>query len=297
MNMQERLRAYNEMTEKALNRCLSPLETVAYQKIYDAVKYSTFAGGKRLRPALLLEFCRICGGELENALPFAAALEMIHTYSLIHDDLPCMDNDDLRRGKPTNHKIYGEGMAVLAGDALLTRAFETALNPGNARSLPLAATLRAAFLLARAAGMDGMIGGQVLDLESEGKRLELPDLIALQNLKTGCLIKAACTIGCVSAGCTDAQLIAAAETYGGKLGLAFQIQDDILDVEGDSAALGKTTGKDAKSEKSTFPALLGIHKCRERVRSLTREAVDAAAAFEDASFLAELAESLMARDR
>ena len=297
MTYQERLASYCALTEAALARYLTPEESCAYATIYDAVKYSALAGGKRLRPALLLEFCRVCGGRRDDALPFAAALEMIHTYSLIHDDLPCMDNDDLRRGKPTNHKVFGEAMAVLAGDALLTRAFETVLDPENTKGLPPAATQRAAFRLARAAGMDGMVGGQVIDLESEGKHVPLERLTQLQALKTGKLITVACTVGCAVGGCADAALYAAAEAYGGKLGLAFQIEDDILDIEGDAAALGKTTGKDEKSQKSTFPSLLGLDTCKRRVRELTGGAVEAARAFPHSDFLIELAESLVSRDR
>lgn len=297
MNIEEQLSYYQELTEKALKSFLESEKYCTYRTIYDAVKYSSFAGGKRLRPALLLEFCRVCGGETENALPFAAALEMVHTYSLIHDDLPCMDDDEIRRGKPTSHKVYGEGMAVLAGDALLTRAFETVLNVANHKKMQSTDVLRATFLLARAAGMDGMIGGQVIDLESEGKQLELSELMELQALKTGCLIEAACTIGCICAGRTDADTLNAARTYGTKVGLAFQIEDDVLDIEGSSAALGKTIGKDAQHAKSTFPALIGLHKCKERIRELTREAVDAVQIFDDPSFLVALATKLVSRDK
>lgn len=297
MNLEERLKQYTAMTEDALKHHLSCDESCAYKTIYDAVKYSALAGGKRLRPALLLEFCRVCGGDIEKALPFAAALEMIHTYSLIHDDLPCMDNDDLRRGKPTNHKVFGEGLAVLAGDALLNRAFETILDPRNTQGLAADAVLRGANQLARAAGMDGMIGGQVIDLESEGKTITLERLMLLQQLKTGCLIRAAAVIGCLLAGKSDGRTLQAAEVYGDRLGLAFQIRDDLLDIEGDRAVLGKSIGKDAQSEKSTFPALLGMERCRAVIEQLTAEAVDAVAIFQDHAFLTQLAQSLASRNR
>lgn len=296
MNIEERLNQYATMTEDMLTHMLSCDENCAYKTIYDAVKYSALAGGKRLRPALLLEFCRVCGGDIQKALPFAAALEMIHTYSLIHDDLPCMDNDDLRRGKPTNHKIFGEGMAVLAGDALLNRAFETVLNPRNTQGLEADVVLRAANQLSRAAGMDGMIGGQVIDLESEGKTISLERLMLLQQLKTGCLIRVAAVIGCLLAGKSDGRTMQAAEVYGDRLGLAFQIQDDLLDIEGDSTVLGKSTGKDAQSEKSTFPALLGMERCRTAVEQLTDEAVGAVEIFQDHEFLTQLARSLALRN-
>ncbi|MDY3618520.1 polyprenyl synthetase family protein [Agathobaculum sp.] len=293
MTMKERLDADIAMIEPALSRYLSEEQHAGYDVIFEAVKYSALAGGKRLRPVIALEFCRLCGGDVEQALPFACALEMIHTYSLIHDDLPCMDDDDLRRGRPTNHKVYGEAVAVLAGDALLTRAFEVA---GEANGVPAETTLRCIRILGRAAGMNGMIGGQVLDMESEHQKIALDRLMLLQKLKTGCLIHAAAALGCTVAGKTDDKTLSAAETFGNKLGLAFQIQDDLLDIEGDSAVLGKTIGKDEKSEKSTFPLLLGASKCRELVRSLTEEAVFALNGLGSDRFLADLAYSLIGRE-
>ena len=292
MTMKERLEADIALIEPALARYLSEERQAGYDVIFEAAKYSALAGGKRLRPVIALEFCRLCGGDVQAALPFACALEMIHTYSLIHDDLPCMDNDDLRRGRPTNHRVYGEAVAVLAGDGLLTRAFEIA---GGADGVPAETALRCVRILGRAAGMNGMIGGQVLDMGSEHEKIPLDRLILLQELKTGCLIHAAAALGCTVAGRTDEKTLAAAQTFGNKLGLAFQIQDDLLDIEGDSAVLGKTTGKDEKSEKSTFPSLLGAEKCRELVRSLTDEAVCALNGLGSDSFLAELAYSLIDR--
>lgn len=279
--------------EQALEAYLSGENGEGYDVIFKAAKYSAMAGGKRLRPVILLAFCRMCGGETENALPFACALEMIHTYSLIHDDLPCMDNDDLRRGRPTSHKVFGEATALLAGDALLTRAFE--ISSANAEKLPAETVLRAIGYMAQAAGMTGMIGGQVLDMESEHKQIDLETLQRLQRLKTGRLIRIAAVVGCLAAGKDDADTLRAAETYGDKLGLAFQIQDDILDVEGDAATLGKSVGKDEKSEKSTFPSLLGMEECKRLVTALSGEAIDAISTFPDSAFLGKLTGSLIGR--
>lgn len=294
MTMQERLASYAALTEEGLRRWLTSPNEAQYPVIFEAARYSALAGGKRLRPALVFEFCRLCGGEPEQALPFACALEMVHTYSLIHDDLPCMDNDDLRRGKPTNHKVYGEATAVLAGDALLTRAFETALNRAATAGLDAETVLRAAKALADAAGMDGMIGGQVIDMEAEHREIGLDRLLLLQELKTGCLIRAGARLGCIVGGATEEQL-AAADRYAAKIGLAFQIEDDLLDIEGDEAVFGKPIGSDAASGKSTFPGLLGAEECRRMIRRLTDDAVEALDAFEDAGFLRELAESLVQR--
>ncbi len=294
MTLQERLKTYAAMTEAGLQNYLTSANEVYYPVIFESTRYSAMAGGKRLRPALVLEFCRVSGGEIEKALPFACALEMIHTYSLIHDDLPCMDDDDLRRGKPTNHKVYGEATAVLAGDALLTRAFEVALDRANTASLDAETVLRAAKTLADAAGMDGMIGGQVIDMDAENKQIGLDRLLMLQQLKTGCLIRCAAHMGCIIGGATAEQL-EAADAYAAKIGLAFQIEDDLLDIEGDEAVFGKPIGSDAASGKSTFPGLLGADKCRQMIRNLTDDAIAALDAFEDRTFLSELAESLTSR--
>ena len=294
MTMEQRLAAYAEMTEKGLEKYLQSPNEVNYPQIFEATRYSALAGGKRLRPALVFEFCRISGGDPEKALPFACALEMIHTYSLIHDDLPCMDNDDLRRGKPTNHKVFGEATAVLAGDALLTRAFEVALDRENTAELDAETVLCAAKALADAAGMDGMIGGQVIDMDAENKQIGLDRLLLLQQLKTGCLIRAGARMGCILGGATAEQM-EAADRYAAKIGLAFQIEDDLLDIEGDEAVLGKPIGSDAASGKSTFPGLLGAEECRSMIRRLTDDAIESLGAFEDSSFLRELAESLTSR--
>jgi geranylgeranyl diphosphate synthase type II len=292
MTFSEQLQADIALIEPALERYLSGETGEGYDRIFEAVKYSAMAGGKRLRPVIVMEFCRLCGGDVQKALPFACALEMIHTYSLIHDDLPCMDNDDLRRGRPTCHKAFDEATAVLAGDGLLTRAFEVA---ACADGLPAQTVLQCVRLLARNAGMNGMIGGQVLDMGAEHRQVSLDELRLLQRLKTGCLLRVACELGCVIAGRTDSSTLDAARQYGEKLGLAFQIQDDILDIEGDAATLGKTIGKDARDEKSTFPSLLGVEKCRALVQSLTDEAVQQVAALGGSAFISELAYSLIGR--
>lgn len=292
MTFSEQMKADIAQIEAALAQYLSRETGEGYDRIFEAAKYSALAGGKRLRPVIVLAFCRLCGGEADKAMPFACALEMIHTYSLIHDDLPCMDDDDLRRGRPTCHKAFDEATAVLAGDGLLTAAFETA---AAAKGLDAEAVLRCVRILGREAGMNGMIAGQMLDLGAEHRRISLDALNLLQSLKTGCLLRAACELGCTAAGCTDARTLEAAREYGEKLGLAFQIQDDILDIEGDARTLGKTTGKDARDEKSTFPALLGLEACRALADRLTGEAVAALDRLPGNGFLTELARSLTGR--
>ena len=292
MTFSEQMKADIAQIEAALAQYLSRETGEGYDRIFEAAKYSALAGGKRLRPVIVLAFCRLCGGEADKAMPFACALEMIHTYSLIHDDLPCMDDDDLRRGRPTCHKAFDEATAVLAGDGLLTAAFETA---AAAKGLDAEAVLRCVRILGREAGMNGMIAGQMLDLGAEHRRISLDALNLLHSLKTGCLLRAACELGCTAAGCTDARTLEAAREYGEKLGLAFQIQDDILDIEGDARTLGKTTGKDARDEKSTFPALLGLEACRALADRLTGEAVAALDGLPGNGFLTELARSLTGR--
>ena len=292
MSWQQQLKEDVTRIEAALERYLSRETGEGYDRIFEAVKYSALAGGKRLRPALTLAFCRLCGGNTEKALPFACALEMIHTYSLIHDDLPCMDDDDLRRGRPTCHKAFDEATAVLAGDALLTAAFETA---AGAQGLSAETVVRGVQILSRAAGMNGMVAGQVLDMGAEHRKLTLEELNLLQSLKTGCLLWAACELGCVSAGKTDAETLAVAHEYGEKLGLAFQIEDDILDVTGDAAVLGKSIGKDARDGKSTFVSLMGLDACRTRAAELTEQAVAAVEQRDTDGYLAALARSLTGR--
>ena len=264
-------------------------EDLPQKRLFDAMRYSLLAGGKRIRPVLTLEFCRICGGDWQSAVPFACALEMIHTYSLIHDDLPCMDNDDYRRGRLTNHKVFGEALAVLAGDGLLTAAFETA---ANAPADP-AVTVKAIRILSEQAGELGMVGGQVLDMDAEEQELTEQGIYDIQRRKTGALIQAACQIGVVAANGTQQQLDAA-KTYAQNLGLAFQIRDDMLDVLGDAAKLGKATHVD--ENKNTFVRLYGIGACSKMIESETKTAIEALACFENSEFLVEMARQLALRE-
>ena len=289
MKFEEQTRVYREMIENYLASIYAPFESEPQKPIFEAANYSLLAGGKRLRPILALEFCRVCGGEPEKALPFGAAVEMIHTYSLIHDDLPCMDNDDYRRGRLTNHKVYGEGMAVLAGDALLTDAFSVATRA----KLPEPGKIGEAIgILSECAGSLGMIGGQVLDIMSEKRQCTKQEVLDIQSRKTGKLIIAPCVLGVIAGGGTEAQKEAAAR-FAALLGLAFQIRDDMLDVIGSQAELGKATGMDA--DKNTFVRLYGLDKCGELVERYTQEAIAALDAFEEKDYLVALAKSLTDR--
>lgn len=264
--------------------------------VAEAMAYACADGGKRIRPVLTLEFCRLCGGDSAAAMPAAAAIEMIHSYSLVHDDLPCMDNSPLRRGKPSTHAVYGETMALLAGDGLLNLAFETILSPKNRGSLSAEGVLGAASALADAAGIDGMVGGQVIDLASEGKEIDLATLEALQRGKTAALLTAACVMGARVANATPAQE-EAARAYGENIGLSFQIIDDILDVTADAAKLGKPVGADAENEKVTYVSLLGLDEARRLAQQRTADAVAALSVFgDDADSLRQLAEALLHRD-
>ena len=265
----ERLEEHRARIEDWLHACFQ--DCAPRGNLYDAMRYSLLTGGKRLRPVLVLEACRLCGGAVEDALPFAGAIEMVHTYSLIHDDLPCMDDDDLRRGRPTNHKVFGEANAVLAGDGLLTAAFETMLAPGQ--KLPPERVLEAAGILARAAGGRGMVGGQVLDMAGEGRALGLTEVEELQRLKTGALIRAAVEMGCAVAGGAEEQREALCR-YADCLGLAFQIQDDILDVTSTAEELGKPVHSEEKNNKVTYVTLFGTEKAAEQVEELSEKAID-----------------------
>lgn len=285
------LNDYNEKIEAAVNLYL-PSEDSSYKTVTDAMRYSLLLGGKRIRPVLLLEFFKASGGKGDSAMPFAVALEMIHTYSLIHDDLPCMDNDDMRRGKPSNHKVFGGDMALLAGDGLLTHAFFVASKTEN---IPAERIVTAMGELSGFAGYRGMVGGQVIDLESEGKNADTAVIEELNLLKTGGLLRAAAKIGAILAG-ADQSRINAADEYGKALGLAFQIVDDILDVSGDEASLGKPTGSDEKNGKSTFVSLYGIEKCRQIVNELTDKALGCLDAFDGTEFLKELTLYLARRE-
>ena len=271
---------------------LMPENGQLYDSVVRAARYSLLDGGKRIRPVILLEFYHLCGGNDDCAYHFAAALEMIHTYSLIHDDLPCMDDDDLRRGKPSCHKQFGEATALLAGDTLLTQAFAVA---SKTLGLPAERVVKALGVLASCAGVNGMIGGQVIDLESENNSVPIETVTEMYRLKTGALIKAAAVIGCVLAG-ADNELEEAAGVYAEKVGIAFQVIDDILDAEGDVESLGKPIGSDAKNDKNTYVSLLGIEECRKVAKTLTDEALQILDAFPgDITILKQITEALLLR--
>ena len=281
---------YKNLVDSKLSEFFNP-SGMSYDGLLESMHYSLTAGGKRIRPTLVLEFCRISGGDVEKALPVACAIEMLHTYSLIHDDLPCMDNDDLRRGKPTNHVVYGECTATLAGDALQAEAFGTI-----ARSeLPAENKIACVEILADAVGSDGMCAGQYLDMVGESKRLTEEELDDINSRKTGALLIAACRMGVAAAGGSGEMLEAAAH-YGACVGAAFQIRDDILDVISTSEELGKPIGSDAQEHKNTYMALLGESKCMEMIEKLTNQAKSAlCGAFDDTKFLCDLAESMVTR--
>ena len=302
MTFEERSREYRDFIEARLKEVYTKHActegTLEPQKpLYDAMQYSLLAGGKRLRPILVFDFCRMCGGDWKKAWPFAAAVEMIHTYSLIHDDLPCMDDDDFRRGRPTNHKVYGEAIAVLAGDALLTDAFTLIANaPFSAE-----ARIRAVDALSQHAGSHGMVGGQVLDIMSEERTLTEREVLDIQSRKTGGLIQAACILGVLAAeGGSESRRetdILLQRGYAGEfahnLGLAFQIRDDMLDVIGTREEMGKGVGTDAV--KNTFVRLYGLEKCEELVQKYTGSAITAVKKFEDNDYMIALAKSLTGR--
>ena len=271
---------------------LIPAKEDGINEARKAMRYSLLNGGKRIRPILLLEFYKLCGGKGENALNFAAALEMIHTYSLIHDDLPCMDNDDMRRGKLSCHKAFGEDTALLAGDALLTLAFSAAAKTDG---IPPERALRAISVLADNAGIDGMVGGQVMDLEFEKKGADADGLKEMYLKKTSCLLKSAAVCGCVLAG-ADEEYIKYAAEYADSLGLAFQIIDDILDCTADEKTLGKPIGSDEKNGKTTFVTLYGIDGAGKRAKELSRTAENLLDNFEgDSTSLKELTRYLLNR--
>lgn len=284
----DRLAAYRQHVEKYLKQYYARFHGEPQGVLFESIEYSLLSGGKRLRSTLVLEFCRMIGGEWKKALPFAAAIEMIHTYSLIHDDLPCMDNDDFRRGKPTNHKVYGDAMAILAGDALLTDAFTVA----STAQLPAQAVLEAIQVLSECAGSLGMVGGQVLDIQSQNRMLTEQEVLDVQTRKTGALIRAACAMGAIAGGATPEQYDAACQ-YAAGLGLAFQIRDDMLDVIGSAEELGKGVGTD--QDKNTFVRLCGLQKCEELVHRYTDYAVSALQCFPDAECLRYLALGMVVR--
>ena len=284
----ERFDAYRDHVEKFYKDWYARFSDEPQNKLFDSMSYSFLAGGKRLRPIFAYEFCRMCGGDWQKAAPFAAAVEMVHTYSLIHDDLPCMDNDDFRRGRLTNHKVYGEALATLAGDALLTDAFavlSTAEIPGKGMA-------DAVGILSECAGSLGMVGGQVLDIMSEERILTEQEVLDIQSRKTGALIRAACAMGARAGNASDEQFDAACQFAAG-LGLAFQIRDDMLDVIGTQEEMGKGVGTDAA--KNTFVRLYGLERCEELVQKYTDYALQALEVFPDHDAMACLAKSLTSR--
>lgn len=279
---------YKEYIECYMEEKCFCYDSEPQKKLFDSMRYSLLAGGKRLRPIFVFDFCRMCGGDWKKAVEFAAAVEMIHTYSLIHDDLPCMDNDDFRRGAPTNHKVFGEAIAVLAGDALLTAAFHTITKAdynSDAKAYAVA-------VLAECAGEIGMVGGQVLDILSEERVCTEQEVLDIQSRKTGALIRAACVLG-VIAGNGNSEQLRAAVDFAHHLGLAFQIRDDVLDVIGNAEELGKAVGADAT--KNTFVRLYGVEKCNRMVDEYTQMALSNLNVFDDNAFMSDLAQSLTTR--
>ncbi|NLI82996.1 MAG: polyprenyl synthetase family protein [Deltaproteobacteria bacterium] len=274
---------------------LFPAASGLEKSVVEAARYSLFAGGKRLRPILCLAAAEVAGGSPEAVMPVAAALEMIHTYSLIHDDLPAMDNDDYRRGKLTNHKVFGEAVAILAGDALLTEAFGLMAEMGSNGGFEPRKILRVIGIVVKAAGYRGMIGGQVIDLESEGRNVDITTVEYMHIRKTGALISASLEVGAILGGGSEEQ-IAGLKRYGHHLGLAFQITDDLLDLEGEAEVMGKTPGSDLAKNKKTYPALLGVGRSRESAREHVAEGLRALGIFgETADPLRAIAEYLLVR--
>lgn len=289
-DMKNEMNKYIDVVNEALVKYL-PDANDGQADVVKAMKYSIVNGGKRLRPIFVIEFCKACGGTLEDALPFACAIEYIHTYSLIHDDLPCMDDDDMRRGNPSCHKMFGEATALLAGDALLTHAFEIAANANVSDDKKTMAIS----LLAQNAGVGGMIGGQLLDLMYEKDEPNISQILTVHKLKTGALISAACLLGCIAGGADENQLMAASK-YAYNLGIAFQIKDDILDVIGDEEKLGKPIGSDAESNKTTYVTIVGIDKAERDVKVLTDKAIEQLSVFNNYEFIETLSNYLVNRD-
>ena len=289
------LKLNSESIELAIKEHFSQFGDPDTNEVREAEQYSLNAGGKRIRSFLVNEFSRACGGTLEKSIQYALAVEMIHTFSLIHDDLPCMDDDDLRRGKPTSHKVYGEATALLAGDSLSIRAFSVLANNS---ALDASVNLDAVCLLAEAVSSEGMIGGQIIDMRGERESLSFETLLKLHSKKTGALISASAMLGCLAAGVkkSDKKFISARE-YASKIGLAFQIIDDILDATADVTVLGKNTGTDEDRNKTTFLAFMSIEEARAYAKRLTDEAKEAIADFENNEILCELADYLLTRNK
>lgn len=273
-------------------------ENVKQKKVNDAMKYSLSAGGKRIRPVLTLCFCEMCGGDKENALPVACAIEYMHTFSLIHDDLPCMDDDDFRRGKPSCHKAFDEYTALLAGDALAIKPSEIIAEAAMSGKISYNAAVKCISYLSKAVGTDGMIGGQQIDTDANGNIEDCDDILAMYAMKTSDLLKAACCCGVLCAGSdNEAELLEAAEEYALNLGLAFQIIDDILDMTSTTEILGKPVGSDLKSQKHTYASIVGIEKAKEKASELTEKAISALEKFDNNDFIKELTSKLLDRNK
>ena len=295
MDLKQYLKEQCALVDAALEKYL-PKSSEQPHSLHESMRYSIFAGGKRVRPILMLAACQAVGGSSEQTLPAACAMEMIHTYSLIHDDLPAMDNDDFRRGNPTNHKVYGEAIAILAGDALLTEAFKLISDPRFATGCSAEARLSVIHEIATCAGSYGMVGGQVVDMESEGKQdIDLPTVQYIHTHKTGALIKASVVAGALLGG-ADAQKLAAVTRYGEAAGLAFQIADDILDIEGTTEEIGKDAGSDVARGKATYPAVMGIASAKQEAQAMMDEALAALESFgSEADPLREIARYIVMR--
>ncbi|MEG0571356.1 MAG: polyprenyl synthetase family protein [Oscillospiraceae bacterium] len=294
-----------KMFEEVTNECITlinnqldnylKLNNNEYDIVLQAMNYSIKAGGKRIRPILTLQTALMFGADINKALPFACAIEMIHCYSLIHDDLPCMDDDDMRRGKPSCHIKFGQANALLAGDALLTKAFEVIGDSTKTFNVSADAAINAVIFLSKFAGVNGMIGGQVLDLENEGKTIDEKTLKLTHSLKTSALLKASCSLGAIAANASEEDLKNAI-TYGDNLGIAFQITDDILDVYGNEQLLGKPIGSDKSNEKTTYISLYGLEKSKELAKQATDVAVCAISKYSENDYLTKLALSLLNRN-
>lgn len=297
MDLKAYLKEQCARVDAALNSYL-PKETELPHSLHKAMRYSVFAGGKRVRPILMLAACQAVGGDTNVAIPAACAMEMIHTYSLIHDDLPAMDDDDFRRGNPTNHKVFGEVVAILAGDALLTEAFRLLSNPACAVGVPADARLSVIQQIASCAGSRGMVGGQVVDMESEGNNeIDLPTVQYIHTHKTGALIKAAVVSGALLGG-ADQEKLSAITRYGAAAGLAFQIADDILDIEGTTEEIGKDAGSDQARGKATYPAVMGVAAAKQEAKTMMDEAFKALEIFgEEADPLREIAGYIVTRKK
>ena len=287
--IEQKISEYVTLVDNELNRLLD-FGQREYGEVIEAMRYSINAGGKRIRAILVLEFAKICGADLKKALRLACAIEMVHTYSLIHDDLPCMDNDDFRRGQPSCHIKYGEATALLAGDALLTLAFNVIANT----QIPDELKVEAIKELSQNAGVHGMIGGQVLDLKYEGEKIDVNCIGRIHSLKTSALIKTACRLGLICGGSLDK--FAVCDKYSENIGLAFQIVDDILDITSTQEVLGKPINSDSENQKTTYVTVYGVEKCREIVDEITQNAINSLAEWgSDADFLIEFALKLANR--